>query len=669
MIRQSLEQRTDQLDFLKRKIRGIPSQNSTLRIDEYAEQRRVMPIGNPRPGPWANEYTPYTIETQQFMSPNSDVQRDIVMKAAQGGWTAVAENIICYYMDELPADILFVSATGDLLERWASRRLEPAIESCGIRGRNLITSQGAAKLAKSRKTGDRTYSKEYSGCRLDMASARSSPALAAIDKRILIRDEIDRAPALLSTGEGNWMKVSYARTNFWSSRRKVYDLSTPTLEGESQIHEAYKIGDCRKFLIPCPRCGTFQELQFGSEDTQHGLKPDKKAGELIDAYYICEHCHEAFFNSDKYQFLPLGYWEPTRKPDDKTIVSRHWSALYAPIGAVSWKEIYQRYMEALDDPLGGMQSFVNLYLGLPYKPEGTRPSTKKITRGTYKSGIVPDGVLYITAGVDVQLGKKKDKSKPPRLEMEICGHGLDYRTWSIDYKVITGSVKDPFDGAWLKLREMLIKGDLVYRREDGIPFDLKFILIDSEPLMDVVFQFCANGTSQIFPSKGFKFLSQRKDESTDEMTGSDMIRYRWTKSGEFGLYSLATVFYKRIVYGTLGIPRQPVGPQKKGFCEFPSNYPEKYFKQLTAEEMRDGGRSFHKPEARDNEALDIRVMNLAAAHIWLDSRVKLVREMARKNNGLTKEQAEAWINARSYLMELQKSLDARIQQARKGLNS
>lgn len=665
MIHQTLEQRTDQLDFLRRKVRGIPSRNSTLRIDEYAEQRRVMPIGNPRPGPWSNDYTPYLIETMQNMSPSSPIQREIVMKGAQGGWTALAENVICFYMDELPADILFVSATGELLERWASRRLEPAIESCGIRERNLITSQGAAKLMKSRKTGDRTYSKEYSGCRLDMASARSSPALAATDKRILIRDEIDRAPALLSTGEGNWMKVSYARTNFWSSRRKVYDLSTPTLEGESQIHEAYKIGDCRKFLVPCPRCGAFQELQFGSEDTKYGLKADTEAGELKDAYYLCEHCHDAFFNNEKYQFLPLGYWEPTRKSDDRTVVSRHWSALYAPIGALSWKEIYRHYLEALEDPLGGMQSFVNLYLGLPYKPEGVRPSLKKITRGIYTRGNVPDGVLYLTGGVDVQVGSKKDKRKPPRLEMEICGHGLGYRTWSIDYKVIEGSVLDPYDGAWQKLREMFLNGEMLFKRDDGILFELQFVLIDMEPIAsigDVVFRFCASGTSNIFPSKGFKSLVQRSNEANDEMTVGDQKRFRWSKSGEYGFYDIATVFYKRIIYRTIDIPRQNIGPQKPGFCDFPKDYPMRYFQQLTAEEMRDGGKTFHLPTGRTNEALDCRVLNLAASHIYLNEQVRLQREILRKQ-GFTKEQAEK-LDTLVVLNRMQAALDAQIKKIR-----
>lgn len=653
----------EQLEFLREKIREIPSRGSILRIDEYIERRRIMPEGNPRSGPWRNDYSPYLIETMQFMSPQSPIQHDIVMKAAQGGWTAAAENIICYYMDESPADILYVSATAALLDRWVGRRLEPAIESCGLRSKIASATAGTGK---NKKTGDRAYSKEYSGCRLDMASARSSPSMAATDKRILIRDEIDRAPALLTTGEGSWLKVSFARTNFWSARRKVYDLSAPTLDGQSQIHELYKLGDRRIFLIPCPLCGAFQELRFGSEETQYGLKPDTEAGELRGVYYLCDHCHDAFFDEDKYKFLKLGYWEPTTKSVDRYTVSRHWSAFYMPVGALTWLEMYHRYLEAIDDPLGGMQSFVNLYLGLPFKPESIKPQIKKIIGGNYKRGTVPDDVLFLTVGVDVQAGKKRDSKKPARLELEICGHGIGYRTWSIDYKVVKGKVTDPYDGAWLKFREMFRNGEMDFYRSDGIPIKIKLVLIDTGYLPDVVSQFCASGVSRMYPTKGFKGLKQRKNEVFDEMTSSDLKRFRLMKSGDQFYYQISTVFYKQMLYDTLVIPRQQIGPQKKGFCDFPIDYPPEYFKQLTAEDMRidekTGSVSFW-PTTTPNEAMDCRIMNLAAGHIFLNDQVNFIREEFKKR-GATKDQL-AKIDSLYVLRQMQDNLDNRIQEVRK----
>jgi phage terminase large subunit GpA-like protein len=70
-----------------------------------------------------------------------------------------------------------------------------------------------------------------------------------------------------------------------------------------------------------------------------------------------------------------------------------------------------------------MRSYVNIYAGLPYKDTGSRPklSTVIALKGNYVSGTVPEGVLFLTAAVDVQAGSQKDPDNPPRLEMEVLG--------------------------------------------------------------------------------------------------------------------------------------------------------------------------------------------------------------------------------------------------------
>jgi hypothetical protein len=87
--------------------------------------------------------------------------------------------------------------------------------------RKKIFHQSGSKQAN--KTGDRTFTKEYIGGTLDMASAQSAAGLRADSKRILLRDEIDSAPVLLRTGEGNWLAVSFARTNAFGDRKKIWE--------------------------------------------------------------------------------------------------------------------------------------------------------------------------------------------------------------------------------------------------------------------------------------------------------------------------------------------------------------------------------------------------------------------------------------------------------------
>jgi phage terminase large subunit GpA-like protein len=591
------------------------------------------------------------------------------MKGAQiGATTGVLENTIAYYIGECPSDILFVSATQDNLKKWVIKKLEPLLDSCELR--DLISHQTDNK--KSRQTGDLAFMKEFLGGSLVMASAQSPAALRQDSIRILLRDEIDGSPTLLTTGEGNWLDVSSARTIAFGNRGKIADVSTPTEYDISNIRQMYERGDQRKYLIPCPFCGEYQELQWGNEDTKYGIKVDMQAGEIIRVYYSCQKCGEAISNSHKTYMLSKGRWEPTVKSSSKFRRSYHISALYSPIGMFSWESAYLKFLEAQEDSVNGMRSFVNLIQGLPYKETVTRPRISNISKGTYKRGTVPDDVLFLTIGVDVQGGSAKDKKRPPRLELEICGHGSRFRTWSIDYKIIKGKITDPFEGAWQEFREMITSGKMTFRRADGLEFTPVLGLIDMGHEGDTVFKFCQTGATKLFAARGFRYLVQRKKELKgegvlDEMTPDGVKGWRWTKRGESGYYQFSGAFYKRIFYSNLIIPRRDRPPQRAGFCEFPDGYPNKYYGQLTAEEMRADGITFVLPTGRTNEALDCRVLNLVAQHIYLEGQVKLQREFGAQQ-GFTDAQLKS-IDVGMVLNKLQVALDLKIKEIRKKLNS
>jgi phage terminase large subunit GpA-like protein len=570
-------------------------------IAKWIANKRVLPQGTPFPGLWKNERTPFWVELMDDMSPNSPITFTVNMKAAQMGATAVMENIIGFYIGACPASILYVNAIEDLLKKWASKRLEPLIDSCELR-ELMINNTGNAN---SRRTGDKVLSKIFHGGDLDMASANSAPSLRADTKRIGLLDEIDGAREVLSTGEGSWLEVVLARLFAWGDLMKVIANSTPTAAGKSPIENLYLQGDQRKFLVPCPRCGKFQILRWGNENTQYGVKPIKEGGKLKDAYYLCEHCRDAFFNYEKDDFLGLGRWEPTSKSDSESMRSRHISGIYRPVGMRTWKNMYEKYDKVKDEP-DKMRGFVNLDLGEPYKEIGGRPPVEHVyeLRGGYKSGTIPDGVLFLTAAIDVQRGSLKDPSNPPRLEMEICGHGEGFRTWSILYKRFEGAIRDENEGAWLKLNEFAEEGGMVFERDDGMQFGVKVTFVDSGdgPMTDIIYRFC-DGWSNTFPSKGFNALKAKKGEASDPMKPNEFfIKYRQSKVGATLLFTISTVYYKEQLYKNLRKTRRATGEQLKGFCEFPVDYPNKYFKMLTAEERLSDGS--YEAYGRRNEALD-----------------------------------------------------------------
>lgn len=597
-------------------------------ISQYVQEKRILPTNTPFPGRWENSKTPYLTEIMDCLAPSSGILHVAFMKPAQIGGTACAENVVAFFMDECPSEILYISATEKLLEKWATKRLDPLIDGCGFRNKIIAQTENA----KSRRSGDNILKKEFSGGSLEMSSAQSASSLRSDSKRILIRDEIDGAPRMLSTGEGNWLKVSYVRTNAWGHRKKILDLSTPTIYGESAIYEEFVQGDQRKYFVPCPHCKKKQDLKFevGGDKLPYGLKAEIKDGNIADVFYECEHCHKKIFESSKTWMLENGEWIATAKAKTPEMRSYSLNSLYSPIGMLSWKEFYQAYIDAQEDR-EGMRWFTNLYLGLPFKEVGSRPELEKVIalRGTFHELKIQRGTLFLTAGIDVQSGSKTDEKNPPRIEMEIVGHGAGFKTWQVCYRVFQGEIDDPYSGAWEALTEWARGNGLTFYRDDKRPFQVNLIFIDSGDgnVMDVVYRF-ADTWNNTFPSKGFGKIEYRKGEKPDGMSPTTFRRYRAAAiGGGKTLYEISTNYYKTNIYNNLKIPRQDGTIQKPGFCDFPIEASEHYFKMLTAEEKRLDG-SFYAG-GRRNEALDCRVMAMCAGDVYLDSLVMEAKGMAK----------------------------------------
>ena len=78
------------------------------------------------------------------------------------------------------------------------------------------------------------------------------------------------------------MALAEARTLTFAHRRKIFLVSTPTIQGVSRIEREYLASDQRRFFVPCPHCGAMQWLRF------ERLRWDK--GQPETAAYWCEAC-------------------------------------------------------------------------------------------------------------------------------------------------------------------------------------------------------------------------------------------------------------------------------------------------------------------------------------------------------------------------------------------
>jgi phage terminase large subunit GpA-like protein len=636
-------------------IDECPDRVSDMLVSEFAAKYRHLPQGTPYPGPWRNERTPYLVDIMDDLSARSHIREVIFAKSAQVGATAgPIENFVGYVIKCVPGPILFTTADQNLLGKWVNKRLDPLLVSCKLDKK--IDKQ--FKIEGGRGTGNQKFSKEFPGGSLDMVTANSAAGLRSDSIRYLIMDEVDGYRWDIS-GEGDPLAIAEARCKAWKKRKKMLFVSTPTTTAESHIWPMYESGDQRKFFVPCPHCWEEQTLEFGDENTTHGIKWETTAGRLDPdlIYYHCINCEEPIYEHHKYTMVQDGVWRPTAKSSSNYRRSYHINAIYSLME--DWESIVQKFLDAKDDPQK-MRAHVNLSLGLPYREQGTRPSIEKVIelRGDYKEETVPDGVLFLTAAVDVQLGSMHGKDNVPRLEMEICGHGFGYKTWSITYKIFEGEVMDPYGGAWEDMFQWALANNhgLDFYRSDGFAFQPRLVFIDASDgkVESVVFEFCTRWQN-CFPIKGYGDLKQTKnaaDELLDEARPRDIDRFRVNRKDDMTYYLISTNWYKKKLYRYLKVPRRDGDMQLNGFCDFPKEYPRKYFEQLTSEELREDG-SFWCATSTRNEALDVRVYNLCAQDIWLASELRKAREAAVKA-GQSKRESE-FIHTRHVLEYLIKT--------------
>jgi len=575
-------------------------------ICDFIEERRIMPSGAPIPGPVRFKNNPYLCEIQECFSPYSPIEEVAIMKSAQLGMTFIVENVIGYWIAENPTTLLYVSSTGELLDRFSNSKLEPMITSLGLR-KNFLAPIDLEENSKTRRSGDKTYLKSFPGGQLALASLNSLASLRSESVRILLIDEIDGYNR--TSIEGDPVSVATARTDAYSNQRKICYISTPTTFETSRINKLYEHGDQRHFFIPCPHCGEFIELKL------KGLKREDS-----EVFFYCKKCGSAIEEYQKLGMIAKGEWRATAVSKSPTFRSYHINSLYSRF--LSWNKILSEYEIADQEGPDKMRMFINLREGLPYREASEKPQWERLIeqRGMTPEKVVPEFVLFVTCAVDVQTGSTgKKKSEKPRLAVNIVGHGSKKRKAVLFYDEIEGAVDDPERGAWKVFKERLLGGEYTYkRRSDNAEFPVQHCGIDSSDgnIQGTVYDFVAScNTTAIYPIKGKDWIGQRSI--------ANATHYQWAKTDR--ILKINTTYYKNEVYDGLKVKFDPDAEfQKWGYIEFNKDLPERYFKMLTAEDKVLEGLEFKfiNPSGKRNEALDCLAYNLCICDFLIGNEAK-----------------------------------------------
>jgi phage terminase large subunit GpA-like protein len=607
-------------DWIIEQIANLTESHEVINVVEWAEEKRYLPPElTSKPGYYDPSVAPFMIEIMEALSANSPVTHVDLMKSAQITATTVGENVIGYQIDHAPGPAMYLTADDGLAKRWMETRLDAMLQHSGLDEKIQSTS------GQSRKSGDTALKKEYPGGFLLSQGARSAAKMRMTSIKYLTMDEIDGWPLSLGK-EGDTAAIAENRTRAYEDTRKVFAPSTPTLLSTSRIYKRYKLGDQRKYFVPCPHCGELQELRwhwtndegekFGVvyELDDHGNLKEESVG------YRSECCDGLWRNHHKAKFLQLSsgaHWGPTATSSAPTRRSYHISALYSPVGIYSWSAMVRDFLKAWDPTtdrvrdIPALQVFYNQSLGQPWEDRGESPKAEKVKenrRAVYNAGQVPNVVAVKEAESHVVLLTAAADVHKDRIDVEVIGWTTKGRSYSIEWLSLKGDTLDTESEAWSALREMI--ESKTWSADDGKQYRLTVTFIDAGYRTDTVMGFCSEYSSGVVAIQG-----------RDTPKKGARLREFWEfigQNGENGLHVNSTTYKDRLA-AWLRKEWDGHGDQPAGYCNYPTDYPDSYFHQYEAEtkveqvDKRTGfTRRYWKKTRNDNHAWDCRVYNMAA---------------------------------------------------------
>lgn len=550
-----------------------------MSISGWAQRyRRLSGKTAAEPGPWRNDRIPYLVGIMDALGDKHPAPLVVLVASAQIGKSECGLNWIGRTIHLLPASFLALFPSEKSARKWVRTRLNPMIAET----REL---RAIVPLGRRSDEGSTLQEKHYAGGVLFTGSANIPEDVASISVPYVFLDEVDKFPLALED-EGDPVELAKRRTaNF--PRRKVFETSTPTTEEHSRVWADWQISTQNRYFVPCPDCSHMQYLRFDQLQWPDG-KPKL-------ARYACESCGALFEERNKTAMLAAGEWRAEFPEREAEVVGFHLNGLYTPLGlGFTWAQHAATWDRVRGDPEKA-RVFVNTNLGEVVKSGRERLEWQELAerREPYQVRTIPDGVLLLTAGADVQSD---------RIEAQILGHGRGESISVVDYTVFPG---DPTrDEVWNRLDEYLAKEML---NGYGVVMRISAAAIDSGAWQHEVTNFSrARKLRNIFAAKGSSIATRQPigKPTLVDVTWRGRSWKRGAEQYQIGVSTLKTVLYRRLRADAEALPADR-------HVRFSHDLPDEYFRQLAAEHFDPKG-GWEKHYDR-NEALDSFVLAMAAS--------------------------------------------------------
>ena len=420
------EPKFDSLERLRVAAAAMLRPAERITVSQYAEKYRYLNNPGSSVGYWRNEKTPYLVEPMDELS-SLDYTAAIFVGPARTGKSDMFLNWLGHTVETDPADMMLIHMTQNTARDWSQGDLKKMLRHTSTVGAQV--SPGKHNTHDLRfKSGMRLLIKWPS---ISELSGKTIPRIWGMDYDRMDQD-VD--------GEGNPFDLMRKRTESFKRFGMTVAESSPGFEVTnakwvaSSPHEApptkgilelYNRGDRRRWYWRCLHCNEAFEAGF-----EHLVYPN--SSDFMEAaeatVLVCPHCGGVHEPSDKQALNVNGKWLKEGEiwlPDGsvtgkarRSNIASFWMKGTAAVFQ-DWSSLVLNYLQAQEaydktGDTGPLKKTINTDQGLPFTPPslkaGRLPEELKDRAedwgGSKEYPVVPDGVRFLIATIDVQAGSR-----------------------------------------------------------------------------------------------------------------------------------------------------------------------------------------------------------------------------------------------------------------------
>ncbi|MCK5613361.1 phage terminase large subunit family protein, partial [Candidatus Pacearchaeota archaeon] len=271
------------------------------------------------------EVNPWILEND----PVDKARQMVLMKPTQVGMSTMAAVRMFHFADNWPVRVIYMLPRQQDYIDFVTTRIDPMIASSD----RLKSLLGIPDSTRAKQLGD-----SYLFFMESTVEPRMMPADALMVDELDLSDPANVGTALNRLDDSNWQLIYY--------------FSTPTLPNYG-IHGRYLLSDMRKWLVKCPSCNEWQEL-----DWEVNLRVIGSLENPQDVFLGCTQCNHRI----DLETIQKGQWVPEKPSKSKDSIGFHISQMMVhPI-----ETLYKHWL----DPQQTIIEFYRKRLGKPYELVG-----------------------------------------------------------------------------------------------------------------------------------------------------------------------------------------------------------------------------------------------------------------------------------------------------------